>query len=887
MLIVFSGFIFQQGINAEERTDDHSTEFHHRDIPAAWTNWTNMFPGPHPPGRSGHTLVYDRNNDRVLIFGGYGKAYYNDLWAYDLKNNSWKNITPDISPPGRLDHGAAFDWKNGYMVIFGGRCAKGVLNDTWVYDYRSNTWANRSPVISPRPRERFGFTYDEESERVVLFGGMVENAYYDNETWVYYVKNDTWTNLTFFNAPKGRADHALEYDAGHDRILMYGGKTGPLDFTEETWIYDLNKNRWTEVKGGVRPGPKVGHAMAYDAKITQIIMFGGMNTNETWSFDMNSMSWIHLLPAASPFPRSEHAMGYDTRDERVVLFGGSNGGDEVWVYDALTVVWTNPDPTPTPRFDHAMTYDSVNREVIIFGGVVTGMTRGNDMWRYNPRTNAWAQITLQVRPSPRSSSGIAFDSRSERIILFGGVTPSGFDNETWAYDVKKGIWSEMHPVRSPPPMAYHSMAYDSQSDRVILFGGNTGSTLTWAYDFNTDTWTEMSPEDSPPARGMFGMVYDSQSDRIVLFGGNGSTGAFNDTWIYDYDNDTWTEMRPLRSPPAREQFAMVYDSQGDRVVLFGGMAGGRYVNDTWVYDLEGNIWEHISTQSAPTPRVRHAMSYDPETGRVVLFGGSDASAFRNGETWTCTPPGNEPPGVPMISGPSEGTVNVTLAYSIVAYDPEMENLRYGVDWGDGTRIWTDIYPSGESVTLTHAWRSPGVYRVTGVSIDPRGKVSSWSSPLEVKITSFPAPEVAHTSPKDGAVNVNLTPSVMIAFTQPMDRRSTEGAISNSANISIASKWSENDTVLEFVFTQPLKYNTTYTITISTDAKSRNLVPLTSSYTFSFTTRSAPELPDSHPPDHTLLLVISLVLLILLIVVVVFFVLKRKRGDPRRKRKRHQ
>src|SRR5437660_1798272 len=36
------------------------------------------------------------------------------------------------------------------------------------------------------------------------------------------------------------------------------------------------------------------------------------------------------------------------------------------------------------------------------------------------------------------------------------------------------------------------MVYDSQSDRVVLFGGSLGATFladTWEYDFNANSWT--------------------------------------------------------------------------------------------------------------------------------------------------------------------------------------------------------------------------------------------------------------------------------------------------------------------------------------------------------------------------------------------------------------
>ncbi|NIV12839.1 MAG: hypothetical protein GWN62_16630, partial [Aliifodinibius sp.] len=41
------------------------------------------------------------------------------------------------------------------------------------------------------------------------------------------------------------------------------------------------------------------------------------------------------------------------------------------------------------------------------------------------------------------------------------------------------------------------------------------------------------------------MAYDSNADKIVLFGGSDVNGdEINDTWIYDPQTNTWTEMTP-------------------------------------------------------------------------------------------------------------------------------------------------------------------------------------------------------------------------------------------------------------------------------------------------------------------------------------------------------
>lgn len=843
-------------------------------------NWTLMSSASVPKGRHGHTMLYDQGRDRTILFGGYAIDYCNDTWTYDLKSNAWSNVTSSVSPPARLYHTAAYDSKSGKMVVFGGTDAKSLFNDTWIYDPASNSWKNASPPKSPSPRERAGMAYDSESGRVVLFGGWTGKGY-TNETWMYDVQNSTWKNMTFLTNPKARASHALAYDSQSDRIVLFGGKTSALVFSDETWSYDLNINKWTNVTTASRPKPKAGHALAYDSKADRIVMFGGMNTNETWSYDPGSNAWTLMKPASSPFARSEHAMSYDASGERIVLFGGDMGGDEAWLFDSSRVTWTNTNPNPSSRLGHALAYDSGRDSIVLFGGAVTGLTLAGDTWSYDLGANAWKNMNPVSRPSPRSSAAMAYDSRHGRIVLFGGTTaPSQFSNETWAYDLGNNTWTDKRPQNPPQARAYHALAYDSESDRIVLFGGNTDNG-TWAYDLNNNTWEKRAPAAGPSARSLPSMSYDSESDRIVLFGGNASGANSNETWAYDYNNDTWQDMGPVLAPGAREGHAMTYSSAVDRVVTFGGWSAGSYNNETWTYDYDKNRWERIDTLTAPTPRARSGMAYDSKSGSVVLFGGMTASEPRNGETWTCWPPGNVPPSAPKMSGPSVGLKDVSLAFSVSSTDGDQDDVRYIVDWGDGKKDSTSYYASGKTVNLSHAWTSVGMYDVRAKAIDSRGTESTWSAQHQVSITAPPAPIVRSTTPANGDVNVALNTAIRINFSRMMNTTATVGAMTIVPDVYLSSKWYEQDTLLELTPPSPLVKNTTYTITISTGAESKDGAHLASSYNFSFKTADKSPPPPPPPPSFLGILVILIVFVVAIVIAIAALSLRRKKRRVRR------
>jgi hypothetical protein len=82
------------------------------------------------------------------------------------------------------------------------------------------------------------------------------------------------------------------------------------------------------------------------------------------------------------------------------------------------------------------------------------------------------------------------------------------------------------------------MAYDANADLIILFGGFESSYIsdTWAYDFDSDTWIRTHSGRGPSPRAVPRLVYDTESDRIVLFGGGTGTGfdvaGSDETWAH-------------------------------------------------------------------------------------------------------------------------------------------------------------------------------------------------------------------------------------------------------------------------------------------------------------------------------------------------------------------
>ncbi len=202
-------------------------------------------------------------------------------------------------------------------------------------------------------------------------------------------------------------------------------------------------------------------------------------------------------------------------------------------------------------------------------------------------------------PPVRWATGAVYDPARDEALLFGGAGLDGMLNDIWAYDPESSVWSALDPPGGMPgPRGFIELALDPESGRVVLFGGGTEEddfNDTWAYDPVTNRWTELEPAGSIPAeRSGYAMVYEGAAGRMILFGGFNATGDFNDTWAYDPATNRWTELAPEGVVPSKRGFhAMVYDPETARVIMFGGFDGDQYLNDTWAYDPHINEWTEL------------------------------------------------------------------------------------------------------------------------------------------------------------------------------------------------------------------------------------------------------------------------------------------------------
>ncbi|AVI52172.1 hypothetical protein C5O00_13820 [Pukyongia salina] len=292
--------------------------------------------------RNAHSMAYNALESKVYLFAGASEEeVVSDLWVLDSKN--WRRVDTKIQPEPRTFASMVYDIQNNRLILFGGSKvlfgikpdSNNLLNDTW--QFKNNKWEKLITKNSPIPRAEASMVYDQDRETVVLFGGYhIQNNEYIKlgDTWEF--RNNDW-NLITNSGPSNRHGAAMAYDSEEKCIILFGGSTIDKQYGEskgETWKWDGKE--WKKTTN-IGPAGIFNASMAYDEERKEFIRFGGWNgttrINETWRLSGNN--WDKLKTNKSPNPRNHSNMIYDQKNGRMVLFGGHDGENvfgDIWEF---------------------------------------------------------------------------------------------------------------------------------------------------------------------------------------------------------------------------------------------------------------------------------------------------------------------------------------------------------------------------------------------------------------------------------------------------------------------------------------------------------------------------------------------------------------------------
>jgi len=257
----------------------------------------------------------------------------------------------------------------------------------------------------------------------------------------------------------------------------------------------------------------------------------------------------------------------------------------------------------------------------------------------------------------------------KRNALVIGTPGAKLLNDLWVLEDADGTtgvpsWTQISTESGPSSRSSHTAVYDTSTNRMIVFGGSVGVGSTgspvltnevWVLENadateedNPPKWTKLAPADGPSERAAHTAVYDPSNNRMIVFGGNigvGSTGSAvltNEVWVLvnadgtEEDNPPkWTKLTPENGPSERAAHTAVYDPNTNRLIVFGGDArvgtddSTTLTREVWVLENANGAeednpprWTRLTPSGDPGARDLHTAIYDPNTNRMTVFGGN-------------------------------------------------------------------------------------------------------------------------------------------------------------------------------------------------------------------------------------------------------------------------
>ena len=572
------------------------------------------------------------------------------------------------------------------MLVFGGCWTDDegldldvVYNDLWAY---SVPWGwkpltgGRDALVPPR-RYEHSIVWDDRARRLLLFGGLNENGAFRNDLWEWTPGG--WRQLTpNTNAagfPSKRSRHGSVWDADTGRLLVFGGWNSASGIRNDLWQW-TDTGGWREVIGnGVATSPSeriVLHAMVWDRDGRRMLLFGGCcgtgpasYYSDVWQYT-RARGWSQLAEDAAPEGprgRSEPVVVWDPRARVVRVFGGRANETAIGASSFLNDHWTYSDEDGwkevsatgapggfTERSRAAGVWDPTQDRALLFGGL--GLPNGytyvcyNDLWDWR-RESRWHRIAVSAtttKPSERHQHGAAWDTRDNRLLVFGGMAAIGLRDDLWLFpETGTNVWESFVPAAGgtqPAKRAGHVAVWDPDGPRLLVFGGrgenDSPHNDLWAWNvpalfWQVPSWQEVTanaPATGPHARFGHAAAWDRLNKRLFVFGGDADGGSRNDLWAWSTQFG-WIMMTvngDATAPPKRAWHAAAWDRSVNRLLVFGGMrATGATVNDLWEWSPAGK-WRCLSVDgaaSAPPRRGRSCAVWDDIRQRLLVFGGVD------------------------------------------------------------------------------------------------------------------------------------------------------------------------------------------------------------------------------------------------------------------------
>jgi len=285
-------------------------------------------------------------------------------------------------------------------------------------------------------------TYAERLDALFVGDGPDYGA---GRVWTVNLSTEQTTELPSFDYPQGKF-RKLIYDESNNRLVTFWDGLG------QSYALPISGGSWTAVGSSANSDmyyEGAGFWNPVDGSITSWGGYGlGAFRNSFWTLDASGGTWSQIVPTGTePWGRISPRIAVDRVGKRLFVTSGEGSIDgtqwhptqqllaDLWSLDLVTQQWTNliPVGVGTAAAGGPIAHVGGENALYRFGGVSDGAF--SDLLSRVDLTAGVSAFTpvhvYGVRPSPRASYGLHYDSRRHRLLLVSGFGANGWTNDIW------------------------------------------------------------------------------------------------------------------------------------------------------------------------------------------------------------------------------------------------------------------------------------------------------------------------------------------------------------------------------------------------------------------------------------------------------------------------
>jgi hypothetical protein len=225
--------------------------------------------------------------------------------------------------------------------------------------------------------------------------------------------------------------------------------------------------------------------------------------------------------------------------------------------------------SPSPRSDIAHT--RLGSDIILFGGK-SDTELLNDLYAFNLLLQEWKSVETDSldMPTPRRASCIA--ATQDYILIFGGITATGYSNELWKFDWGTKEYNLLNPSNPPPISAFSQCEiYNAGTETIfrVYMGETEGEkALTFIYEYylNTNQWNVIKPAETNDMSVIKAGFYLFDDKLIAVGGCSQNAYSYNGVYVMDLT----TEVVSTATYLPQETFYAASVFYKDKIYIHGG-----------------------------------------------------------------------------------------------------------------------------------------------------------------------------------------------------------------------------------------------------------------------------------------------------------------------------